>query len=149
MWSSALWHKHCIICIQIRQLCIIQNQHKFAAVIYITAQPATQLAGLYGLTSLCITANSELPDLLSSIVIISNYNNLWQPHVYSLKYSLPCRCTSPHLWQCVSGGIEWNRQGQSHLEQTSTGTWSSDHWLLCTVQEKWNHLLHHSPSVWL
>ena len=81
--------------------------------------------------------------------------------VIALEHSIPwcsCECTYQHLpnsctsalfWKCVSGGIEWSRQGQSHLEQTNTGTWSSDHWLLCAVQEKGNPLLHHSLSAWL
>ena len=59
------------------------------------------------------------------------------------------RCTWAFFWKCVSGVFEWSRQGQSHLEQTNTGIWSNDHWLLCTVQEEGNPPLHHSLSVWL
>ena len=66
-------------------------------------------------------------------------------HVYFTM--LLNRCTCTHWWYCVSGGTEGSRQGPSHLEQANTGTWSNDHWLLCAVQEKGNHLLHHSLKL--
>ena len=69
-------------------------------------------------------------------------------YYYILLHYLKVRCTTTHCCQCVSGGFEWSRQGQSHLEKTNAGIWSSDHWLLCAVQEKGKHLLH-LLSAWL